>query len=137
MLRPRSSPSFASAGLTSKKGRLRPPLPTRLCACAFGLPARRVEERRRTATEQPKMAAGCVSRWLAEAATAAGSCRTGGGEPRRLALVLGLARWRNVAPVASRVAMAPRMGNRFGKRPGNKRASEDEQSAASPPPLLV
>ncbi|XP_015667441.1 dnaJ homolog subfamily A member 3, mitochondrial [Protobothrops mucrosquamatus] len=63
------------------------------------------------------MAAGCVSRWLAEAATAAGSCRTGGGEPRRLALVLGLARWRNVAPVASRVAMAPRMGNRFGIRP--------------------
>ncbi|KAM3827222.1 dnaJ homolog subfamily A member 3, mitochondrial isoform 2-T2 [Vipera latastei] len=63
------------------------------------------------------MAAGCISRWLAETATAAGSCRTGGGEPRRLALVFRLARWRNVAPVASRVAMAPRMGNRFGIRP--------------------
>lgn len=82
------------------------------------------------------MAAGCISRWLAETATAAGSCRTGGGEPRRLALVFRLARWRNVAPVASRVAMAPRMGNRFGKRPGNdKRASENEQSAASSPSL--
>lgn len=65
------------------------------------------------------MAAGCVSRWLAEAATAAGSCRAGGGEPRRLALVLALARWRSVAPVASRAALAPRMGNRSGKRPGS------------------
>ncbi|XP_026539169.1 dnaJ homolog subfamily A member 3, mitochondrial isoform X1 [Notechis scutatus] len=63
------------------------------------------------------MAAGCVSRWLAEVATAAGSCRAGGGEPRRLALVLTLARWRSVAPVASRATLAPRMGNRFGLRP--------------------
>ncbi|XP_032086192.1 dnaJ homolog subfamily A member 3, mitochondrial isoform X2 [Thamnophis elegans] len=63
------------------------------------------------------MAAGCVSRWLAEAATAAGSCRAGGGEPRRLALVLALARWRSVAPVASRAALAPRVGNRCGTRP--------------------
>ncbi|XP_070811357.1 dnaJ homolog subfamily A member 3, mitochondrial isoform X1 [Pituophis catenifer annectens] len=63
------------------------------------------------------MAAGCVSRWLAEAAAAAGSCRAGGGEPRRLALVLALARWRSVAPVASRAALAPRMGNRSGIRP--------------------
>ncbi|XP_013925636.1 PREDICTED: dnaJ homolog subfamily A member 3, mitochondrial isoform X2 [Thamnophis sirtalis] len=63
------------------------------------------------------MAAGCVSRWLAEAATAAGSCRAGGGEPRRLALVLALARWRSVAPVASRAALAPRVGNHCGTRP--------------------
>ncbi|XP_058013722.1 dnaJ homolog subfamily A member 3, mitochondrial isoform X2 [Ahaetulla prasina] len=63
------------------------------------------------------MAAWSVSRWLAEAATAAGSCRAGGAEPRRLALVLALARWRSVAPVASRAALAPRMGNRSGIRP--------------------
>ncbi|XP_063170841.1 dnaJ homolog subfamily A member 3, mitochondrial isoform X1 [Candoia aspera] len=66
------------------------------------------------------MAAGRVSRWLAEGATAARGCRAGGGESRRLALALRLARWRSVgpaAPIASRLALAPRIGNRFGIRP--------------------